>query len=115
MIKYPVFSNIQGWGYAGLGKIAFAFLLLSIFYIAPFERLPYRYANGLITASQYTLGIYCMHRLVQSILSVCVTRLKLPIASNTILYCILIYLVSYIIAFIFTRLVNNRWIEMLFE
>lgn len=56
------------FGYAGIDLLLKSLSLVTIAYLLPLEKLPGVALKGLDLASRHTLGIYCMHILVERLL-----------------------------------------------
>ena len=114
VVKYDVFSSCPGYAYSGLDKCVIAAFLVYIFYTIPFEKLPDRLSSAIVRISKYTMGIYCMHRLIQNILIGIISYLGLNIQIYSMAYCVLIFLLCYVLSFIVTKCFRGKYIRMLF-
>lgn len=96
--KYEIFSDVSGYGYQGLKWIVVAVAFVVLFYCLPFEKIPKRMAKVIELATSYTMGIYCMHRLIATIINELISKLGIPIELYSFEECILIYIVCFICA-----------------
>lgn len=112
---FGFFSDVTGYGYSGVRMIVISFALIALFYMIPFEKLPMKAHNMIKTLTSYTMGIYCMHRLVLSVLYGIIGRLDLEkyISLNTFSSAIIIYILCYMVAFIGTLLLKNTKLKVL--
>lgn len=53
-----------GFAYQGLYKLVKAVILVVLFYVVPFHRLSGWIKSAILFVSNYSVGIYCMHRLI---------------------------------------------------
>lgn len=63
--RFNVFSEIDGFGYQGIGRIVVSTIIFLLFYLAPLQKVPECIRQAVMYMSKYTLGIYCSHMLVQ--------------------------------------------------
>lgn len=109
--KYGVFSSVPGYGYQGIKMIVIAFSFVALFYVIPFEKIPQKATKIILQLTNYTMGIYCMHRMVSYILNTVI--FDTPI--NNFVGCIVIYIICYIIAWIGTLLLGKTKLKALFN
>lgn len=102
----------KGFGYEGVENIIYAVMILMLTMILPWQKFSDKASKVLRIISRYTLGIFCMHNLIGKILSEVLTRLEISVDSFFI--CILIYVICYIIAWIFT-LIPCGWLRKIVE
>lgn len=114
---FGFFSDVTGYGYSGIRMIVISFAFISLFYMIPFEKLPMKAHNMIKTLTSYTMGIYCMHRLVLSILSGIIEKLDWGkyFSLNTFSSAIFIYILCYMIALIGTFLFRKTKLKILFN
>lgn len=99
--RFNVFPTKVGFGYSGLNLIIMSMCL--IFVANTLNRVISRKQYKFITVvSQYTLGIYCMHRLVGSIFAKIFNLLDASFIGFA--YCILIYIICYLISLMMARI-----------
>ena len=89
--------NTSGFGYAGLYLNLSAIFLTAIFYLLPMNELPDVMKKIINSISCLTPGVYCMHRLIG-------TMLKVFHRSNSFSWCIVIFCVCMAVSFILARL-----------
>lgn len=110
--NYSVFTKLEGYGYQGAYYIVMAILLISLFYYFPFNMLPDKLCHIINQTSKYTLGIYCMHRCVMTVLDSYVFP-KSNIQVNSFLECVIVFILSFIISFIGSK-IPIKWIQRAF-
>lgn len=66
--KYGIFSEIPGYGYSRIKGIIVGFCFIALFYIIPFEKVPIKILKSMNVLSHYTMGVYCMHKLIATML-----------------------------------------------
>lgn len=110
--RYPVFIKPEGYGYQGIYYIVMALLLICLFYYFPFHKLPDKICAIINEISKCTLGIYCIHRCVITILNAYVIP-KTDIQANSFSECILVFILSLIISFIGSKAPMN-WLKSAF-
>lgn len=92
-----------GFAYSGLRYIILAMLIFAIFYLLPFHKLPDTIKSGIVFISKYSMGIYCVHILIGTILN----ALILPQTGwqlSTFRECIFIYIISFVISYLIAKL-----------
>ena len=91
-------GQVRGFSYAGGFLIIMSLCLVTIVFLIPQEVFKSKKIYIISeTISRYTLGIYCMHRLVGRVLKYIMSFLGIQL--DTFLLCIIIYLVSYCISY----------------
>lgn len=114
--KYEVFSYIIGYGYSGIEMIVVSCAFVSLFYIVPFSKLnkSAKVIIGFIT--KYTLGIYCMHRLIGTLLNIAIIRLNWSILKpNSFTECVFIYIISFMFSHIGVKILSKTNLTALFN
>ena len=97
----------EGFAYQGALKIMETVLLVTGFYVIPFDRLTGWMLQLIQFLSKYSLGIYCVHKFVGKP----ITNMILPALgweTNTLLSCFLIYGVSLLLSFAVSKL-PGQW------
>ena len=94
--------------FSGLCKPYLALWVITFAYYAPLEYFSYSLKKLMLLFSNFTLGIYCIHRLVNYLLMV--FKPNLPMLSFE--KCILIYALSYAICY-FINLIPNKYAKSL--
>lgn len=96
------FPVANGMFYPGIYLIIIATLLVLIFGAFPVEKCSDAIKKIISVVGKYTLGIYCLHKVIAFYLNIILNKLGLPYA--TFLVCILIYLLSYLFCFIISKI-----------
>lgn len=97
MFNVTLFVTPEGFGYSGMYNICMGCLIVMLFYFLPLERLQGICKRIIENISKYTLGIYCIHRLVRDLLKHFIYP-YFAIMMGTFKECILVFLVSLLIA-----------------
>ena len=117
MIRYYTVipkPDVQTFDYGGLRHIVLGLILIFMFYAPPLEKLP-KFVHVIVEwLTKYTLGIYCMHRLVGTLLHYFISHRTIDIETFTFFDCVLIYVISYVISFLIAR-IPCKWTRMLVE
>lgn len=104
----------QTFDYGGIGKIVMALLLIFLCYAPPLEKLP-KFVHIIVKwLTRYTFGIYCMHRLVATLLHYFISHRTWDIETFTFVDCVVTYLLCYFISFLIS-LIPCKWTRMLVE
>ena len=113
--KLKVFSNIKTFKYGGIRLNIAAICIFFIFYLFPFSVIKNKFLINIIKQlTSYTGGIYFIHNLIgrgyilSKILSI------LTIERHSLLECIIVFIISYIICFYGTRLFGRTKFRHLF-
>lgn len=101
--KYRFFFNIEGFGYQGIEKS-----ILSILFVCLFSILPLNLSKVKMNCefTNYTLGIYCMHRLIANILEVCIYS-KFDIHVENFVDCVIIYIICFFVSHFIAIIMPN--------
>ena len=98
--KYSIL--VPGFGYAGLDLVISALAIFVVASLFPMTGIPRRLAMVFDYATKYTLGVYCMHRLIAQLISATPIETFLSstfdISSGTFSMCAVIYLICYLIS-----------------
>ena len=105
---YKLIPTAPGFGYSNNNNLLVVFFAAGFAYLLPFERVSEKSRNILKYVTRYTLGIYCMHRLVGEILSM--IRLEL----TGLIRCVIIYIIAFFISFIMCKL-SSKYLKQLVE
>lgn len=105
---YKLIPTAPGFGYSNNNNLLVVFFAAGFAYLLPFERVSEKSRNILKYVTRYTLGIYCMHRLVGTILSM--ARLELTGLTR----CVIIYIIAFFISFIMCKL-SSKYLKQLVE
>lgn len=79
----------EGFGYQGVRWMILSVFLVINFYVFPFEKITAKVQKIIIYVSGYSLGIYCMHYIVGSIINSIFSKLSWEI--GTVSECVVIY------------------------
>lgn len=98
-----IWSKVRGFDYAGIPAILIAFSLITIAQFLPLNDLigSGRIRRLILILSRYTLGIYCVHRLVGDLYTYMFDQFSLKPDSS--LLCVLIYITGYILSAIVAK------------
>lgn len=91
--------EINDFGYAGIHMMFKSVFLIICINAIPLQFLSVKIRNILSEMCKYTLGIYCFHRLTEA----CLHEVLVPI-SGTIWSCFIIYILSYFLCFLISRI-----------
>ncbi len=105
-------SDLAGFGYNGIYRMAISVSLFTFFYLLPIEEISEHTEKVIKALTAHTLGIYCMHYLVGNVLNLGLEYLHINI--NQIIFCIVLYVICYIIAMIISR-IPNRFTKQLVD
>ena len=85
--------QVKDFGFSGLCKPYLALCIVSFANLCPLENLPLSIKKIILIISDYSLGIYCCHRMIYTII-----HLSLPgLFISSIPMCVLTYLLSYLL------------------
>lgn len=101
-LKYNFITTASGFGYSNNNCLFLGFFVIGFVYLIPFEKLPQNYKNVLKFITKYTLGIYCMHRIVAEFLKI--VFLKIGINIDSFVLCIITYITGFFISFIMCKI-----------
>ncbi len=100
-------STEYSFGYAGVENCIVALALFAMFYQS--NELDNKVAENIVNrVTSYTLGIYCMHVLVNKMLCALRVKFSIPIEKRTVTWCILVYLTCYSLSWLGSRLLPNK-------
>ncbi len=100
--------ELKDFGFAGFAKPYLALCILIFAFLTPLEGLNLNIKKAIVRITDYSLGIYCMHRLVNTLLKVFIPSISL----HSFERCILLYIVCYIICFLID-LIPNKDVKLL--
>ena len=92
-----VFSEIAGFGYQGLKKLVLSSLTFELFLSFGTREEIYKYIR---IFSKYTMGIYFVHRMIGTILSV----FNINVYINSAIFCVLIFLLSWSLCYLISKI-----------
>ncbi len=112
---FGIFTDITGFGYAGIKIIVLSLALILLFAAPPLAKLP-KFMHVIINwLTRYALGVFCINRLISYLLNYAVQhRNWVPIESDSIFYSILVYVISYVIVLLIS-LIPCKWTRMLVQ
>lgn len=93
LLTTSIFYPPNGFGYSGIREIAIAVLFVTNAVIIPLDKLPEKVKNICFIVTKYTLGIYCIHRLIATIVYALLE--KSGIETGTFIQCCMIYVLCY--------------------
>ena len=105
-----VIADPPGFQYAGAPSVGAAVVVVLFVYALPMEKLPPVFKKGVMVASRYTLGIYCMHNLIGKFLTILISKTGINV--NGFILCVIIYIACYGISWCIAK-IPNRHIRML--
>lgn len=112
-LKYcSVFEPIEGYGYAGLLYVFGAAALILIFYALPLDNLPKVLKAIIKKITDYTLGIYCVSHLVETLWHYFVSHRQMSLETYTFKDSVIIYVISYAVCFLIS-LIPGKWAKMM--
>lgn len=103
-LNFDVFfsSGIGSFAYAGFKLFVLTFLIVTLFYIFPFEKLPQSIKECISKISKFSLGIYCVHWGVGQVGNQIKGSSNFTVSSK--FYVLLIYLISLLISFLISSI-----------
>ena len=102
LLKYSIINSASGFGYSNNNCLLLGFFVIGFAYLIPFEKLPQKVKSVLRFITQYTLGIYCMHRIVAEFLKLLFPKIGINIDSFVL--CIITYIAGFIISFLMCKI-----------
>ena len=102
--------DVKDFGFAGICKPYLAFWIVTAAFSCPFEYLPLLLKKAILKITDYTMGIYCCHRMIYTLLNLFVPNLPLLSFEK----CILTYIVSYVFCLVMS-LIPNEKVKALFN
>ena len=106
--NYYIFSIINGFSSSGIKQIFISFFLFTFFSLLPLEYLNSKILFIIKQITKYTQGIYCLHFLFQYYM-----KLKFD-KKGSLIGCIILYIISYLISFIGFSIFNKTKLKFLF-
>lgn len=88
----------QGFGYSNITHMIIAIIMLFFVYIIPFNLLSNKIKDAISVVSKYTLGIYCVHRLIATMVIELFENAE--IETGTFGMCVIIYILSYAVSWL---------------
>lgn len=87
--------EVKGFDYSGFAKPYLSLCIITFAFLMPFEYLDQNIKKMILKITDYTMGIYCSHRLIYTLLYVFFPSLSL----HSFERCALIYFLCYILCF----------------
>lgn len=103
LFKVTIFVTPEGFHYGGMYNICTGSAIVMFFYLLPLEKLPQKCKEIIETISKYTLGIYCMHRLVRTLLMYFVYP-HITVIPGSFQECVLVFSVSLAVALLIGKI-----------
>ena len=111
-LKYKVFIFINGFMYQGIELVVKSSLVFLFVLLIPYEKITNKYIINIIKiVTSYTSGIYFLHTNVQRFMKECIKLIK----NGTLSGSIIIYIISYFISLIGTKIVGKNKFSCLFQ
>ena len=102
LLEYSFINSALGFGYSTNNCLLLGFFVIGFAYLIPLEKLPQKVKNILKFLTQYTLGIYCMHRIIADFLKLIFS--KLDISIDSFLLCIITYICGFFVSFLMYKI-----------
>lgn len=100
--------DMKDFGFSGICKPYLAIWIIIAAFSVPLEILPMTIKKIILQVTNYTLGIYCCHRMIDTLFDAFIPNLPLMSFER----CILIYIVSYLLCFAIS-FIPNKYIDSL--
>lgn len=111
LFRYNIFKDLKGLRYRGVISNFGAIFLFISFSLIPFIYIKNKTIINIINNfTKYTEGIYCLHFQINYYLKIKISLVK----NNSIVCCIIIYLLSYLISFIGIKIFGKTKFKYLF-
>lgn len=101
-----------GYCYSHHNNLLHVFFVVGFAFLLPFERFSIKEKNLLQHITRYTLGIYCMHRLIAFLLNLALAIIGLEL--NSFLFCVIIYIIAFCTSFVMCKL-SSKYLKPLVE
>ncbi len=99
-IPWPAYKD---FGFSGFAKPYLALCIVPFAFLVPLEYLPLTIKKVILKITDYSLGIYCIHRLINTLLYAFIPGITL----HSIERCILLYIVCYAVCWLIERIPNK--------
>ncbi len=103
---YIPWIEVKNFDYGGFTKPYLSLCIVIFSYLIPLDGLPDNFKKVILKITDYTMGIYCCHRMVYMIL-IYATKMSF---THSFEKCILIYLISYFLCFLLDT-IDNPYIK----
>ena len=112
IFKFQIFTNIKGFMYQGIDLVIQSSLLFLIFLIIPYEKINNKYIIKIIKIfTSNTSGIYFLHTNVIRYMA----KYNKQVKNGTLSGSIIIYIISYFISLIGTKIFGKTKFSCLFQ
>lgn len=102
LLKYSFINWASGFGYSNNNCLLLGFFVIGFAYLIPFEKLSQKAKKVLKFLTKYTLGIYCMHRIVAEFLKILFSKIGINIDSFVL--CIITYITGFFVSFLMCKI-----------
>ena len=100
---YIPWPEVKDFGFSGFAKPYLALCIVTFAYLVPLENLNLPLKKAIVKITDYSLGIYCIHRLINTLLLVFVPSFQ----PQSFERCIVLYIVCYFVCFLISRIRNE--------
>lgn len=100
---YIPWIEVKNFDYGGFAKPYLSLCIVTFAYLIPLENLEDKYKEVILKTTDYTMGIYCCHRLVY-ILMKSIFNMDLTYSFEK---CVLIYVLSYFLCYLLNFIDND--------
>lgn len=114
-IALKVDDIAYGYSYEGLVLLVRALSFIVVFYSLPIEKLPSRACSIIKYLSNYTLGIYCMHRLFGKLYVMFVYHTDFGLELYTFSSCVALYILCFVMSLVGSKIFKNTFLKQMFE
>ncbi len=106
-LSFCFFAPAGGYGYEGIKGTVVSFMLVAVFYVIPFEKVSDKTCKAITQITRYTLGIYCMHRLVFLYLDTAFTHWNVGVEMTSLWLSVMVYIICWIVSCVSVRVFRN--------
>lgn len=114
-VQFGIYKIMPRLSTTGVPVCIVAVSIIVLVQCIPFERINNNIKSFLNVITKYTLGIYCIHNLVGTILISIINHWKLPVETYVFWECIVIYIVSYLLSAFGFYLFKKTRLRMMFN
>ena len=110
------YFNPQGYGYQGIAGTLMSMGIIIFCYVIPLEGPGEKLKRLIDFATQYTLGIYCLHMFFGRILEEIIGRFSInAVKPRSFIFCIVLYLICFAVSWIGCKLSEKTKLRLLFN
>lgn len=102
LLKHSFINSASGFGYSNNNCLLLGFFVIGFAYLIPFEKLSQSVKDVFKFLTKYTLGIYCMHRIVAEFLKILLTKIGINI--DSFILCIITYIIAFFVSFLMCKI-----------